>query len=137
MTDKEALDHIRAFVAKHPGGFPEGRLAEIDAALGAQVPSRCTTYDDVTTEEANNGEERARQIIKTMDAFDPLDALSTLYAIQFHLESRLAHIVSYATEAAKTPITREDMHDPLKAQTFYDEAKGFERLVLSETRDGK
>jgi hypothetical protein len=48
------------------------------------------------------------------------------------LEAHLNSIKSYATEAAKTPITREDMHDPLKAQTFWDEAKGFERLVLSE-----
>jgi hypothetical protein len=52
------------------------------------------------------------------------------------LESSLQRIRDYAREAAKTPITREDMHDPLKAQTFYDETKGFYNIILSEINRG-
>jgi hypothetical protein len=51
--------------------------------------------------------------------------------------AHLAIIRSYVEEAAKTPITREDMHDAMKAQTYYDEANGLYRLILSETGDGK
>ena len=53
------------------------------------------------------------------------------------LRAHLATIRSYVLEAAKTPISREDMHDPMKAQTYYDEHEGLGRLILSETGYGK
>ena len=51
--------------------------------------------------------------------------------------SQLDTIRSYVLEAAKTPISREDMHDAMKAQTYYDETNGLYRLILSEIGDGK
>ncbi len=57
-------------------------------------------------------------------------------AIKF-TEDRLKTIESYALEAQKTPITREDMHDPMKAQAIFDEREGLIRLILSETGGSK
>jgi hypothetical protein len=91
---------------------------------GAQVPSQDQLRWDAIIKWAHANVPDAVVAIRDL-AKEVVDARA-------HLNS----IKSYATEAAKTPITREDMHDPLKAQTFFDETQGFYRLVLSEIGGG-
>jgi hypothetical protein len=66
------------------------------------------------------------------DAEGLLLACHKLYDKLQEEKAHLNTIRNYVIEAAKTPITREDMHDPMKAQAFFDETEGFYRLVKSE-----
>lgn len=103
------------------GCLHHARNKAAEPQAGAQVPSQ--NYREMWQKAVDHG--LAQHIIKVRENTKLREELG-------RAESHLNSIKSYATEAAKTPITREDMHDPLKAQTFYDEAKGLCRLVLSE-----
>jgi hypothetical protein len=142
----------------HPRtGCDKWTPVESEPQVGAQVPSqalqdywRCFHCDFFTTSreeaEAHFGErddaEEFKPICKWWANMDDGERRETLQdAIRewraeqeenSKLREAFNRIKSYATEAAKTPIAREDMHDPLKAQTFYDETQGLYRLILSE-----
>jgi hypothetical protein len=105
-------------------------LASAEPQAGAQVPSQ-----DAIREKLKDSSVVHVGILRGDIALTKAQAIH-IAGLPADIEDRLARVVSYATEAAKTPIAREDMHDPLKAQTFYDETFGWIRLVLSEIGGG-
>jgi hypothetical protein len=92
--------------------------APIEPQAGAQVPSQEPNKEPFFPREG--------------DAEGLLLACHKLYDKLQEEKAHLNTIRNYVIEAAKTPITRKDMHDPMKAQAFFDETEGFYRLVKSE-----
>jgi hypothetical protein len=108
-----------------PSGIPPARMIVCSACAypaepqaGAQVPSQEPNKEPFFPREG--------------DAEGLLLACHKLYDKLQEEKAHLNTIRNYVIEAAKTPITREDMHDPMKAQAFFDETEGFYRLVKSE-----
>jgi hypothetical protein len=105
---ERAVDDVRT-------GFPRDGYIEELAAPGPSLPAEPQAGAQVPS--------RATITI-------PLREYS---ALQAHLNT----IRDYVLAAQQTPITREDMHDHLKALTVFDEKEGLQNLVLSETGGGK
>jgi hypothetical protein len=113
---------------------------------GAQVPSR----DALSLEDALQGlihdVQEWCEAVEGDSSWDGWDdhykalywngGLDTYRAALDRSKSHLNTIRDYVKEAQVVLITREDMHDPLKAQAFWDEAQGAYRIILSETGDG-
>jgi hypothetical protein len=79
---------------------------------------------------------RFHRAIKVGNDDEPKPAIDPDNEIR-DLTNALQTIRDYVLAAQQTPITREDMHDHLKALTVFDEAHGLYNLVLSETGGGK
>jgi hypothetical protein len=113
---------------------------------GAQVPPQVELMGDLITQLAeavgfrpdSETYDGQKMLLHTIGLVEEMkvakdeaywDAIRNMARVEKHLVT----IRDYVKEAQVVLITREDMHDPLKAQAFWDEAQGLYRLILSET----